>query len=100
VSSYPAPRKAGEPADSGVEIEFSRGRPLVALTLGGAFPAALAAAHAPWLIVLIAGIFCEGLIGLVYVFMEGARPAQEWADARDRWRDRRSRTGAGHDSLP
>lgn len=90
MSSDPQAPKVNEPTESRVEIALSLGRPLMALTLASSVTAAVAAAHAPWLGVLIAGVLCQGLIGLVYVFMEGARSAQEWADARDRWRDRRS----------
>ena len=61
-------------------------KPWLALTLGGGLPAALAAVHAPWLIVAAVGLFNSAVLTLVYLFMEGARPAAEWLAAFMAWR--------------
>ena len=76
------------PAPSKQLAPRSRRHPWLALTLGGSLPAALATAHAPWLAVAVVGLLCESLIAAIYVFMEGAGPAREWAAVRDQRRER------------
>lgn len=61
------------------------GRPWFAFTLGSCLPAALAAAHAPWMAVAVAGSLNAVMIVALYLFMEGARPAQEWASVWGVW---------------
>jgi hypothetical protein len=68
-------------------------RPWLAVTLGGGLPAALAAAHAPWLAVAGVGFFNSAVIAMLYLFMEGPRPAREWAAAWKDWRALRDAPG-------
>ena len=79
-----------------------RRRPWLALSFGGGLPAALAAVQAPWLAVATLGLFNALAIAAIYLFMEGAGPAQEWATAWEAWRvlresSRRPRSGKFRD---
>jgi hypothetical protein len=63
-----------------------RRQPWFALTLGGGLPAALAAAAAPWPVIAAIGLFDSVALWALYVFMEGASPAREWAETKEAWR--------------
>jgi hypothetical protein len=58
----------------------------IALTMGGGPPAALVAAHAPWPVIAVVGIVYWVALLALYVFMEGAGPARDWAETREAWR--------------
>jgi hypothetical protein len=67
--------------------------PWFALTLGGGLPAALAAAAAPWPVIGAVGLFDSVTLLALYVFMEGASSAREWAETQETWRASRGREG-------
>jgi hypothetical protein len=75
-----------EPSTRSRPLTRTRGHPWLAFTLGSGLPAALAAAHAPWLVVAVVGLLGQIVIGAIHVFLEGAVPAREWAAAREAWR--------------